>query len=83
MKKVHITTLGCFKNQVESDVLSGQMINKEFQIIENPDEADVIIVNTCGFIEPAKIMLPFIPIKGIKINPAAKLPNIAPRLFAA
>ncbi|MCK5033710.1 MAG: radical SAM protein, partial [Calditrichia bacterium] len=54
MKKVHITTLGCFKNQVDSDVLSGQLINKDFQIIENPDEADVIILNTCGFIEDAK-----------------------------
>lgn len=54
MKKVHITTLGCFKNQVDSDVLAGQLINKDFQIIENPDEADVIILNTCGFIEDAK-----------------------------
>jgi ribosomal protein S12 methylthiotransferase len=54
MKKIHITTLGCFKNQVDSDVLSGQLQNKDFQIIENPDEADVIILNTCGFIEDAK-----------------------------
>jgi len=54
MKKVHITTLGCFKNQVDSDVLSGQLQNEDFDIIENPDEADVIIVNTCGFIEDAK-----------------------------
>ena len=54
MKKIHITTLGCFKNQVDSDVLSGQLQNKEFEIIENPDDADVIIVNTCGFIEDAK-----------------------------
>ena len=54
MKKVHITTLGCFKNQVDSDVLSGQLQDKDFEIIENPDEADVIILNTCGFIEDAK-----------------------------
>ena len=54
MKKVHITTLGCFKNQVDSDVLSGQLQNRDFEIIENPDEADVIILNTCGFIEDAK-----------------------------
>jgi len=54
MKKVHITTLGCFKNQVDSDVLSGQLQNKDFEIIENPDDADIIIVNTCGFIEDAK-----------------------------
>jgi ribosomal protein S12 methylthiotransferase len=54
MKKVHITTLGCFKNQVDSDVLSGQLQNEDFEIIENPDKADIIIVNTCGFIEDAK-----------------------------
>ena len=34
MKKVHITTLGCFKNQVDSDVLSGQLQNEDFDIIE-------------------------------------------------
>lgn len=54
MKKVHITTLGCFKNQVDSDVLSGQLQENNFEIIENPEEADVIILNTCGFIEDAK-----------------------------
>jgi len=54
MKKIHITTLGCFKNQVDSDVLSGQLVNRNFIITENPEEADVVIVNTCGFIEDAK-----------------------------
>lgn len=54
MKKVHITTMGCFKNQVDSDVLIGQLKNNDFEIIENPEDAEVIILNTCGFIEDAK-----------------------------
>ncbi len=54
MKNIHITTLGCFKNQVDSDVLSGQLQHRNYKIIDNPDNADIVILNTCGFIEDAK-----------------------------
>jgi ribosomal protein S12 methylthiotransferase len=54
MKKVHITTLGCPKNMVDSEVLIGQLKNKGLQISKDADDADVIIINTCGFIEDAK-----------------------------
>lgn len=53
-KKVHITTLGCSKNEVDSDVLRGQLKTNDFQLVENPEESDTIILNTCGFIEDAK-----------------------------
>lgn len=54
MKKIHITTLGCFKNQVDSDVLSGQLASRNYEISKEPEEAEIVIVNTCGFIEDAK-----------------------------
>lgn len=54
MKKVHITTLGCSKNTVDSEVLMGQLHHNDFQVIDAPEDSDVIIVNTCGFIQSAK-----------------------------
>ncbi len=51
---VGIVTLGCSKNQVDSEMLLGLFKKKGFNIVNNPEEADVIIVNTCGFIESAK-----------------------------
>lgn len=54
MKKIHITTLGCSKNIVDSEVLSGQLESRQFEIVEKPQDSDVLIINTCGFIEDAK-----------------------------
>jgi ribosomal protein S12 methylthiotransferase len=53
-KKIHITSLGCAKNLVDSEVLAGQLKQRTYEMSENPSDADVIIVNTCGFINPAK-----------------------------
>ncbi|KAA3617188.1 MAG: 30S ribosomal protein S12 methylthiotransferase RimO [Calditrichaeota bacterium] len=53
-KKVHITTLGCSKNVVDSEILMGQLNANSFDVIESPENSDVIIVNTCGFIQSAK-----------------------------
>ncbi|HHJ51759.1 MAG TPA: 30S ribosomal protein S12 methylthiotransferase RimO [Caldithrix abyssi] len=54
MKKIHVTTLGCSKNTVDSEVLMGQLEANDFQIINDPQDADVLIINTCGFIQDAK-----------------------------
>jgi ribosomal protein S12 methylthiotransferase len=54
MKKIHITTLGCSKNTVDSEVLAGQLETNHFTLVEEAALADVIIINTCGFIEAAK-----------------------------
>lgn len=54
MKKVHITSLGCAKNLVDSEVLGGQLKRRKYTLTSNPSEAELIIVNTCGFIEEAK-----------------------------
>jgi len=54
--KVNVVTLGCSKNTVDSEVLMGQLKANEFQVEHESakDDADVVIVNTCGFIENAK-----------------------------
>jgi len=54
MKKVHITSLGCAKNLVDSEVLAGQLKLRDYSLTSNPSDAELIIVNTCGFIEEAK-----------------------------
>ncbi len=50
--KLHIVSLGCTKNLVDTEVMMGRLQN--FELTDNQEEADVIIVNTCGFIDAAK-----------------------------
>ena len=56
MKKVNVAiiTLGCSKNEIDSEIMAGILKNNDFNIITNLDEAEIIIVNTCGFIDAAK-----------------------------
>ena len=53
MVKIHIATLGCPKNMVDSRHLMGNCIMKELAHVDDPAAADVILVNTCGFIKDA------------------------------
>ncbi len=53
-EKVNVITLGCSKNIVDSERLMRQIQLNDFVLVENPDRADTVIINTCGFIEPAK-----------------------------
>jgi len=50
--KLHIVSLGCTKNLVDTEVMMGKLQN--FELTNESSEADVIIVNTCGFIDAAK-----------------------------
>lgn len=50
--KLHIVSLGCTKNLVDTEVMMGKLQN--FELTDEQGEADVIIVNTCGFIDAAK-----------------------------
>lgn len=52
--KVAIESLGCAKNLVDSEVMMGLLAQYNFQLTNNKYEAEIIIVNTCGFIEAAK-----------------------------
>ncbi len=54
MKKVGFVSLGCPKNLVDSEVMMGQLAEEGYEITNNADEADTVVVNTCGFIESAK-----------------------------
>ncbi len=51
-KKLHIVSLGCTKNLVDTEVMLGRL--KSYELTDESKEADVIIVNTCGFIDAAK-----------------------------
>ena len=51
---VGFVSLGCSKNLMDTEVIIGKFKNHKFNIVNDPKEADIIVVNTCGFIEPAK-----------------------------
>jgi ribosomal protein S12 methylthiotransferase len=54
IKKVHLVSLGCARNLVDSEVMIGTLLEKGWQHTSQPNDADAIIVNTCGFIQSAK-----------------------------
>lgn len=54
LKKVHIVSLGCPKNLVDSEIMLGQMMKDGYTVTDTPGDAETIVVNTCGFIETAK-----------------------------
>jgi ribosomal protein S12 methylthiotransferase len=51
---VWLTTLGCAKNQVDSDKVTSQLTSAGYREAASPDDADVVMVNTCAFIEAAR-----------------------------
>lgn len=53
MKNIHITSLGCPKNLVDTEVMLGFLQSKGWQVVAQPEDALVLLVNTCGFIQPA------------------------------
>ena len=52
--KVSVITLGCSKNTVDSERLMNQIKLNNRKLVDDPDEAGTVIINTCGFIEAAK-----------------------------
>lgn len=53
MIKVGVISLGCDKNRVDSEIMLASIREKGFLLTSEQNEADVIIINTCGFIEAA------------------------------
>lgn len=51
---VHVVSLGCSRNDVDSEELAARLDAEGFRLVDEPDAADVIMVNTCGFIEQAR-----------------------------
>jgi ribosomal protein S12 methylthiotransferase len=52
--KIGFVSLGCPKNLVDTEVMMGQLVSNGHELTPQPAEADVIVVNTCSFIDPAK-----------------------------
>jgi len=50
-KKLHLVSLGCTKNLIDSEVMLGKL--QSYELTQDSSQADVIIVNTCGFIDAA------------------------------
>ena len=53
-KKIGFISLGCPKNQVDSELMLKKLADAGYEIIDTPIGADAVIINTCGFIEAAK-----------------------------
>ncbi|WP_228394955.1 30S ribosomal protein S12 methylthiotransferase RimO [Modestobacter roseus] len=53
-RRVAVVTLGCARNEVDSEELAGRLAGEGYQLVEDADDADAVLVNTCGFIESAK-----------------------------
>jgi len=77
MKKVALISLGCAKNLVDSEVMLGYIEASDYQIISDTKSADIIIINTCGFIEPARSEAEDFIQKAIKLKKKAKNKTIA------
>jgi len=53
-KKVHFISLGCPKNLVDSEIMAGTLMKDGFSVVADAEDADTVVVNTCGFIEDSK-----------------------------
>ncbi|PZQ76385.1 MAG: MiaB/RimO family radical SAM methylthiotransferase, partial [Cutibacterium acnes] len=51
---VHLVSMGCARNDVDSEELAARMEAGGFRLVDDPAEAETVVVNTCGFIEQAK-----------------------------
>ena len=53
-RSVALVTLGCARNEVDSEELAGRLDREGWQLVDDAESADVVMVNTCGFVEAAK-----------------------------
>ncbi|TAK61834.1 MAG: 30S ribosomal protein S12 methylthiotransferase RimO [Bacteroidetes bacterium] len=53
-EKYHVLTLGCEKNRVDSEIVMNQLMLNDMELTPDPNHADTLIINTCGFIQDAK-----------------------------
>src|SRR3954469_1572244 len=51
---VAMVTLGCARNEVDSEELAGRLEAGGFRLVDDPSDAETVVVNTCGFVEAAK-----------------------------
>jgi ribosomal protein S12 methylthiotransferase len=53
-RSVALVTLGCARNEVDSEELAARLDAGGWQVVDEPGDADAVVVNTCGFVEAAK-----------------------------
>ena len=53
-RSVALVTLGCARNDVDSEELAGRLAADGFRLVDDPEEAETVVVNTCGFVDAAK-----------------------------
>ncbi len=53
-KKVHFISLGCPKNLVDSEIMAGTLMKDGYEVVSEAEDADTVVINTCGFIEDSK-----------------------------
>ena len=53
-KKINLISLGCAKNLVDSEILLGGLNKTNIDLTDDPEKADTIVVNTCGFLDIAR-----------------------------
>ncbi len=54
-QKVFFVSLGCPKNRVDSEIMLGDLKSRDYEVVQDADAADVLVVNTCSFIEEARV----------------------------
>jgi len=54
MYKIGLISLGCAKNRVDSEIILG-LLKDKCEIVNDPKQAQIVIINTCSFIEPARV----------------------------
>ena len=69
-RRIHFVSLGCPKNLVDGEVMQGLLVGAGHRLVLDPAEADVLVVNTCSFIDEAKVEAKFD--KGVLHITAAK-----------
>ncbi len=74
--KIGILTLGCSKNTVDSERLAEQLQVNKFKMVDNPEEADTVIINTCGFIEEAREESVNTVLNAIELKKSGKLKKV-------
>ncbi len=53
-KKLYFVSLGCPKNRVDSEIMLGELTNRDYIVVDTAEEADLLVVNTCSFVEEAR-----------------------------
>lgn len=76
LPKLHVLTLGCSKNTVDSELLLAQAKANDFLIVDDAKKADMLVVNTCGFIEEAKQESVNAILSGAKLRKKGKLEKL-------